>query len=82
MGVKSGKVLLILADEGTSAASIKSVRDMCEYYDTPMLMVSPKETLSMASGRANTKFVGVTDNGFAKKLSEIICENTVQRCND
>jgi len=67
-GVRSGKVKLILADEGLSPRSMKDVKDMSNYYRTPLLVCGPEGRLGKAVGKGSHMVVGITDRGFADRL--------------
>lgn len=73
-GVKSGKVLLILLDEGMSEKSQKGVYDMCAYYKVPAYKTSPCGELGRSVGKNANLIVGVCDQNMAKKLIGIIEE--------
>ena len=70
-GVKSGKVALILLDDGASERTKKDTRNMCKFYEVPMIIAEPAGMMSQRCGRAGLMIVGVTDGRFAKRLLEI-----------
>ena len=72
-GVKSGKIVLVVADEGLSPAATKTAKNMCEYYDVPLIFAGEEGRLGRACGRPANKWVGITGKGFADRLLAI-CE--------
>ncbi len=69
-GVKSGRVLLVIADAGLSERSMKDVGCMCDYYGVP-LITAEKDRAGAACGKNSIKQIGVTDKGFSDRLTEL-----------
>jgi len=66
--VKGGKAKVLLLAGDTSEASVKGYRDLCSYYEVPVLIYSDKESLGRALGKEYRSVVTVEDDGFAEKL--------------
>jgi len=73
-GVKSGKIKLVLADEGLSPASQRAAESLCAYWQVPLVRISPPGELGRACGRPQNKLVGVTAAGFADRITAICAE--------
>ena len=71
-GVKSGRAKLVIIDEALSAASKKSMKDMCAYYRVQMAEAGPAGKLGASCGKGEKKIVGVMQKGFADRLIEIL----------
>ena len=69
-GVKAGKVLLVLLDEGASPRTRKEMASLCRYWETPLLEAGPAGRMAQACGREANKLIGIIDKGFAEKLLE------------
>jgi len=79
-GVRSGKVLLVIADEGLSPASKKDIGNLCGYYGVPLIWSSPEGKIGLSCGRGHNKLVGITQSGFASRLIEIY--NNSENCSE
>lgn len=74
-GIKSGKVLVVLADEELSELAHRTIKSHCSYWEVPLIWISPPGKLGTACGKPQNKIVGITQNGFASRILEI-CEET------
>ena len=77
-GVKSGKIRLMLLDAGASERTAKDMRNMCAYYEVPLITVEPQGLLAERAGRGGLIVMGVTDAGFTKRLLEIANSEKVE----
>lgn len=70
-GVKSGKILLVLADHGLSERSMKDTTMMCSYYHTPLIVPAESGAAGAACGKPAIRLIGITDRSFATQLIEL-----------
>lgn len=76
--VKSGKALLVIADCGLSARSMKDTVSMCEYYETRLIISEPEGRAGSACGRPDIRLIAVTDPRFAEQLVKLTKQAEVQ----
>ena len=72
--IQEGKVRLVIVASDAGANGMKKYRDKCTFYQVPLVTASDRATLGVACGRSYTVVVGVTDDGFARMLSELVRE--------
>ena len=70
--VKSGKSMLVIVAGDASDNTKKNFRDMCTYYGVDYAEYGEKEELGHATGTQMRASLSVNDEGFAKKLKEIL----------
>ncbi len=77
--VKSYKAHLVIVAEDASDNTKKKFRNMCEFYEVPMVVFGDKDTLGHAMGKEFRASLAVTDEGFAKGIRKHLEteENTV-----
>lgn len=65
--------------EDASDNTKKKFRNMCEFYEVPMVVFGDKDTLGHAMGKEFRASLAVTDEGFAKGIRKHLEteENTV-----
>lgn len=68
--VKKGKVKFLLIASDAGAATTKKFINKTNYYQIPVNDKLTKSDISDAIGQSRT-IVGITDNGFARKLNEL-----------
>ena len=68
---KSGRAGLVVVAEDASENTKKKFRDMCEFYDVPIIFYSDKDTLGHAMFRAS---LAILDEGFAKGILKALKE--------
>ena len=79
-GIVSGETLIksIAANETklvviASANTKKKITDKCHFYHVDYFIVDENiETISKAVGKNNRVALGITNQGFAKKIKELI----------
>ena len=71
--VKKQQVRLVIVASDASEGTIKKFSDKCAYYETPMMVACTKAELSYAIGKSRA-ILGVVDNGFARKMRELMKE--------
>ena len=77
-GVKSGKVALLLVDDGASERTKKDMRNMCGFYGVRLITAAPAGELSHRCGRDGLMVAGVTNKGFADRLVHIADSENVE----
>lgn len=70
--VKGGKSWLCIVAADASENTKKNFRDMCSYYEVSYVEYGVKEELGHATGTQMRASLSVNDEGFAKKLKELI----------
>ena len=71
--IRAGKAFLVLADESAAENTLKKVKDACIYYHAPVMYL-PEGLIEGATGRDGRVLCALTDQGFAKKIQEIMAE--------
>ncbi len=66
--VKGGKAKLVVAAQDASEGSLKKIRDMCSYYEVPLLLYGVREDLGRSVGKELRTSVVLTDEGFARAV--------------
>ena len=66
--VRSGKAKLVLLDPAAAENTRKSVRNLCEYYHCPWVMMPEEGMLEDITGGANRKVLSVNEQGFAQMI--------------
>lgn len=70
--IREGKAKLVIVACDASDNTKKKFTDKCTYYNTELLFAGDKEILGKFVGKEFRAVVAVTDEGFAKALSEKI----------
>jgi len=71
--IKNKKTKLVLIASDASNNTKKKLTDKCHYYDIQYYIIDEEsDVLSKAIGKENRVAVGIIDQGFAKKIKEII----------
>ena len=68
--IKKEKVKFLLIASDTGASTTKKFLNKTDFYNVPFNHEITKSDLSDAIGQSRT-IVGITDNGFARKLNEL-----------
>ncbi|MCR5828883.1 MAG: ribosomal L7Ae/L30e/S12e/Gadd45 family protein [Lachnospiraceae bacterium] len=76
--VKGGRSALCIVAKDASDNTKKNFKDMCDYYEVDYAEYGDKDGLGHATGTQMRASVSVNDEGFAKKLKEILAENSAQ----
>jgi len=66
--VRSRKAKLVLVDPAAAENTRKSVRNLCDYYHCPWMILPEEGMLEDITGGANRKVLSVNDNGFAQMI--------------
>ena len=67
---KSGRAGLVVVAEDASENTKKKFRDMCEFYDVPIIFYSDKD----AMGKQFRASLAILDEGFAKGILKALKE--------
>ena len=70
--ISANKVELVLIANDASDNTKKKITDKCQFYHVDYFIVDDIETISKAIGKHNRVAVGITNQGFAKKIKEMI----------
>lgn len=71
-GIWQGILKILLIQEGLSPSSIKKFKDMCDKNKVDVFIVNGYYRLGLAIGKEDIMVVGITDEGFAKKIRQIL----------
>ena len=66
--VKSGRATLVVVAEDASDNPQKKFRDMCEFYEVPIIVYGDKDTLGHAMGKQFRASLAILDEGFTKGI--------------
>ncbi len=73
--VRTGKASLVILSEEASANTEKKFRNMCTFYDVPLLVYGEKEQLGAAVGCEFRASLAVTDEGLSRSIEKKLgCE--------
>ncbi len=70
--IRKGKAKLVILSSDASHNTSKKITDKCLFYKIPMKSVTNRYMLGQAIGKDARVVVAVLDNGFAKKLVELL----------
>ncbi len=68
--VKGGQAQLVLVSEDASDNTKKLFSNMCKFYKVPKCFCGTKQELGCAVGKTMRASLAVTDENFAKAISE------------
>lgn len=72
--VKKRRLKLVLIASDASESTKNNIINKCNSYQTPYRIVSNRNDIGDALGKGARVNVGITDQGFAKKLMSMIDE--------
>ncbi len=70
--IRSKKVYLVLVAADASEKTRKKITDKGRSYQVPVCVAGTVAELSAAVGQSNRVCIGVLDEGFAKKISQLM----------
>ena len=70
--IKSGESVILASD--ASSNTLKQMNNKCNSYQVPLKVFGTRNELGLAIGKSDRVNIGITDNGFAKKLLSMIDE--------
>ncbi|NLK68995.1 MAG: 50S ribosomal protein L7ae [Clostridiaceae bacterium] len=73
--IKCHKAFLVIVSEDASFNTVKKFTDDCSYNGVPFLQFGEKERLGKSIGKDLRSVIAITDEGFSKRLTELITEN-------
>ncbi len=71
-GIQRDKVLFVILAEDSGENNRKRISDKSEYYQTPYRIAFTKDQLGKAIGKSSRVVIGVTDEGFSKRLEKLL----------
>ncbi|WP_251516549.1 MULTISPECIES: L7Ae/L30e/S12e/Gadd45 family ribosomal protein [Staphylococcus] len=72
--LKKNKLKLVIIATDASVNSTKTITDKCESYGVPLRVFGTRIELGQALGKEERVNIGITDDGFSKKLISMIDE--------
>ena len=70
--IAANETKLVVIANDASANTKKKITDKCHFYHVDYFIVENIETISKAVGKNNRVALGITNQGFAKKIKELI----------
>ncbi|MCH6267082.1 MULTISPECIES: YlxQ family RNA-binding protein [Neobacillus] len=70
--IRSGNAKLVLLSADASQNTTKKITDKCNSYEVPIKMVENRYLLGQAIGKEARVVAAVLDDGFAKKLKQVL----------
>jgi Ribosomal protein HS6-type (S12/L30/L7a) len=70
--IRNGQCKYVVIANDASDNTKKRFIDKCTYYHVMYGFIESSEELSIAVGKNNIKAIGITNQGFAKKMNEIL----------
>ena len=70
--IKTGKGYLAIVAGDSSDNTKKKFRNMCEFYEVPLYILSDKETLGHAMGKEFRASLAVQDWNFAEAIRKVL----------
>lgn len=71
-GIQKGTVHFVLLSEDAANNTKKKLMNKCTHYDIPYVIKGDRHSLGRAIGKEARVVLGITDEGFAKKLQSQI----------
>ncbi len=68
--VKSFKAYLVILASDASSGTKKKFKNMCDFYEVPVIEYSDKDTLGRSIGKEMRAMIAITDEGLAKAVYE------------
>ncbi|EKU50486.1 L7Ae/L30e/S12e/Gadd45 family ribosomal protein [Staphylococcus massiliensis] len=72
--LKKRQVKLVILPHDASDNAIKVMKNKCNTYQVPLRFFGQRHELGEAIGKGERVNVGITDNGFSKKLLSLLDE--------
>lgn len=72
--IKKQRLYLVIIASDASKNTIKILTNKCQSYQIPYRIISDRYALGEAVGKEARVNIGITDQGFAKKLISMIDE--------
>lgn len=75
--IKEGKAKLVVIAADAADGTKKTVGDSCRYYKVPIIICETKRQLGIGIGGSETAVIAVSDNNFAKAISDIYKKSSI-----
>lgn len=72
--IRKREAKLVIITKDASQNTVKKISDKCKYYNVPLSVVDHRTELGQAIGKAERVVVCVNDEGFTKKLTDMLDE--------
>ena len=72
--MQKGNIKLVILANDASPNTMKLIQNKTSSYKVPLWVFGTREELGIAIGKGERVYVGLTDQGFAKKLLSMIDE--------
>ena len=72
MSVKKGKAALVILAEDASDRTRKKFRNMCEFYETPLVEYGSRDQLGAGLGKEFRAMAALEDEGFASAVLKLL----------
>jgi ribosomal protein L7Ae-like RNA K-turn-binding protein len=70
--IKRKKIKLLIIANDVSPNTLKKFTDKCNHYNVPFFVTDSREVLSNAIGKSGRVAIGITDTGFANKITSML----------
>jgi len=77
--LKKKKVVLMIVSEDASENTVKKMVSHSRKYGVPLYQFGTRDELSVSIGKANRAVIGIKDNGFAKKIVELLSQMNIEK---
>ncbi len=72
--IRNSQAKIVIISSDASANTMKKIQDKCKSYNVELHVFGDRTDLGHATGKDARVVLAVTDQGFAKKLSELLNE--------
>ena len=72
--IRNSQAKIVIISSDASANTLKKIQDKCKSYNVELHVFGDRSDLGHATGKDARVVLAVTDQGFAKKLSELLNE--------
>ena len=71
-GIQRDKIIFVILAEDSGENNKKRISDKSAYYQIPYRVAFTKDQLGNAIGKSSRVVIGITDEGFSKKLEKLL----------
>ncbi|WP_019413993.1 YlxQ family RNA-binding protein [Paenisporosarcina sp. TG20] len=72
--IRNNKAKLVIISTDASDNTMKKIQDKCKSYNVELHVFGDRSDLGHATGKAARVVLAITDEGFAKKITELLNE--------
>ncbi len=72
--IQSGKASLVIVTNDASDNTMKKITDKCKFFNVELHVFGSRDDLGQAIGKESRVVLAIMDNGFAKKISQLLNE--------